>query len=74
LELFWGKKPDFSGIFQRFSEAKSHDVGYFWAENYPQALISKGLQIICKGLRGIYTPQGYRGVGVPEKRGIGNRE
>jgi hypothetical protein len=39
------QKNDF---FRRFSEAKSHDVGNFGAEIFPQALISKGLEIICK--------------------------
>jgi hypothetical protein len=28
-----------------------------------QVLISNGLKIICKVLRGIYTPRGYRGEG-----------
>jgi hypothetical protein len=59
--FFPAKKQDFSGFFRRFSEAKSHDVGYFEAENFPQVLIPLGLKIICKVFREIYTPGGYRG-------------
>jgi hypothetical protein len=36
-------------------------VGYYGTENFPQALISKSLQIICKIFWEIYTPLGYRG-------------
>jgi hypothetical protein len=38
-------------------------VGYFGAKNFPQALISKSLQIICKVFEEIYTLRGYRGGG-----------
>jgi hypothetical protein len=62
---FSRQKPDFSGFFRRFSEAESHDVGEFEAEIFPQALIPKGLKIICKVFRKIYTPGGYMGGGVP---------
>jgi hypothetical protein len=51
------------GFFRSFSEAKSHHVGEFEAIKFPQSLIPKGLKIICKVLRGIYTPWGYGGVG-----------
>ena len=40
-------------IFRHFSEAESHDVGEFGAEIFPQALISKNLQIICNDLGSI---------------------
>jgi hypothetical protein len=58
------KNPVKSGIFRRFSEAKSHHVGEIGAEIFTPALIPKRLQIICKVLRGIYTPGGYMGGGV----------
>jgi hypothetical protein len=32
-------------------------------KSFQQALIPNGLEIICKVLREIYTPLGYRGVG-----------
>jgi hypothetical protein len=38
-------------------------VGKFGAEIFPQALITLDLKIICKVLRKIYTPGGYRGEG-----------
>jgi hypothetical protein len=38
-------------------------VGEFGADNFPQALISNGLQIICKVFGKIYTPGEYRGGG-----------
>jgi hypothetical protein len=41
-------------------------MGDFVSKSFQQALISNELKIICKVLGGIYTPQGYRGVGVPE--------
>jgi hypothetical protein len=62
------KRPGFEakkGFFRSFSEAKSHHVGYFRAEIFPQALISKGLKIICKDFREIYTPWGIGGGGTP---------
>jgi hypothetical protein len=39
-------------------------------------LISNELKIICKALRDIYTPMGYRGEGYLKNRdqGLGNRE
>jgi hypothetical protein len=40
-------------------------VGNLGAEYLPQALISKELKIIRKVFEEIYTPRGYRGVGVP---------
>jgi hypothetical protein len=57
--------PAKKGFFRSFSEAKSHHVGYFRAEIFPQALISKGLKIICKDFREIYTPWGIGGGGTP---------
>jgi hypothetical protein len=36
-------------------------------KGFQQALIPNGLKIICKVLREIYTPEGYRGEGVPER-------
>jgi hypothetical protein len=55
-----------TGFFRSFSEAKSHHVGYFGANNFPQALIPKRLEIICEVFWEIYTPLGYRGGrGVP---------
>jgi hypothetical protein len=38
-------------------------VGDFGEKNFPQALIPKRLEIICKVLEEIYTPWGYRGWG-----------
>jgi hypothetical protein len=57
-QLKKGGFPAKTGIFRRFSEAQSHDVGEFGAENFPQALILNGLKIICKDSGEIYTPQG----------------
>jgi hypothetical protein len=52
--IFQAKK----GFFRSFSEAKSHDVGYFGAKYFPQTLIPKRLEIICKVSGEIYTPWG----------------
>jgi hypothetical protein len=62
---FWVK----TGFFRCFSEAKSHHVGEFGSEVFPQALISNELKIICKVSENIYTPGGYRGEGVPLRGG-----
>jgi hypothetical protein len=43
-------------FYRRFSEAKSHDVGFLGARIFPQALIPGNLEIICKvsgGLKNI---------------------
>jgi hypothetical protein len=74
--LFWPKRRLFEAkndFFRRFPEAESHYVGDFWSKSFPQALISKSLQIICKVFGEIYTPKGYRGVGVPPQ-GSGIRD
>ncbi|MGD0294568.1 MAG: hypothetical protein ABSB30_11985 [Terracidiphilus sp.] len=39
-----GKIPDFSGVFRRFPEAKSHHVGYLGLCAIQAVLISNGLQ------------------------------
>ncbi len=55
-----GEKPDFSGDFQRPNLTMREIWG---VKSFPQALISNGLEIICKVSRRIYTPVWYRGVG-----------
>jgi hypothetical protein len=53
LALFYGQITDFSGDFQRPNLTMRENLA---AKSFQQALISKGLQIICKVLREIYTP------------------
>jgi hypothetical protein len=50
-----GKKPDFSGDFQR----RNLTMWDNFSKNYfSQGLIPRSLEIICKVLREIYTPGG----------------
>jgi hypothetical protein len=42
----------------------------FGVKSFQQELISNGLKIICKVLREIYTPQGYRGGGGPAQAAV----
>ncbi|MGB9409311.1 MAG: hypothetical protein WCA89_17380 [Terracidiphilus sp.] len=53
--LLFGEKPDFSGDFQGPNLTMRENWG---AKSFPQALISNGLEIICKVFGGIYTPLG----------------
>ena len=63
------QKTELFRHFPAISEAESHFVGYFGAENFPQALISKNLQIFCKDFGEIYAPgrQGGGGWGYPSR-------
>ena len=56
----WNKKPDFSGDFQRPNLTMRENLA---AKSFQQALIPKGLKIICNVSREIYTPLGEGGRG-----------
>ncbi len=58
--MIFSQKPDFPGDFQGPNLTMRENLG---AKSFQQALISNGLEIICKVSEEIYTPVGYRGGG-----------